>query len=354
MSTRYSPGASGPTCASPDQASSGPGRWIVANVASGINSPGRRSRHAVPGGASLPGTPGSYTGRMSGERPPTPSAVARQLRREAKFGCCKCGWPILQYHHIIPWASEHHFRPEDMMALCPNHHDEATEGAMLEPEQRRLKANPYNVRRGYASGLLRINQTECTIRCGGNLFKNPGALLSVDGQPLLSMRKGEGGNLEVSLVLHDENDNLLAEIHNNEWVSGNYRAFDIEARHLTLVIRQRERKINLRINCKRTPMLVAGDLWWRGSRLSLSPESMVAHPPGGERNRLTLRGTVFAEVGVHYNSHNQSLTVSTHSGLQLTFPAGPGDHQIAGLTIYDGVTDYSSPFPEGMPPELRK
>jgi len=29
-----------------------------------------------------------------------PEELERQLRREAGFGCCFCGNPIIQYHHI--------------------------------------------------------------------------------------------------------------------------------------------------------------------------------------------------------------------------------------------------------------
>jgi hypothetical protein len=29
----------------------------------------------------------------------------------------------------VEWAEEEHFRPEDMMVLCPLHHDQATKGA---------------------------------------------------------------------------------------------------------------------------------------------------------------------------------------------------------------------------------
>ena len=75
-----------------------------------------------------------------------PSDVARQLRQEAGFGCCKCGFPLIQYHHIVEWADDQHFRVADMMVLCPNHHDQATKGAMPEPQQRLLKVNPYNTR----------------------------------------------------------------------------------------------------------------------------------------------------------------------------------------------------------------
>lgn len=69
-----------------------------------------------------------------------PLPVKRQLRQEAGFGCCVCGLPIIQYHHIIPRAIEEHNRPEDMMIFCPNHHDAATKGAMTESQQRSYKA----------------------------------------------------------------------------------------------------------------------------------------------------------------------------------------------------------------------
>jgi hypothetical protein len=63
-----------------------------------------------------------------------PAAVKRQLRQEAAFGCCICGHPIYQYHHIRPFEPNHHHDPDDMMLLCPNHHHEATVGALEEAE----------------------------------------------------------------------------------------------------------------------------------------------------------------------------------------------------------------------------
>lgn len=111
---------------------------------------------------------------MSNTRPPTPAAVAYQLRREAAFGCCVCGNPIVQYHHIVPYAVEPHFRPEDMMALCPNHHDEANSGAMTARRQRRYKAEPYNHKRGFAQGLLTITGQALTAFLGGNTFSGGG------------------------------------------------------------------------------------------------------------------------------------------------------------------------------------
>src|SRR5438876_516481 len=100
---------------------------------------------------------------MSDNRPAVPAAVKRDLRKEGGFGCCVCGLPVYQYHHIVPWRAEHHARPEDMMVLCPNHHDQATKGAMPEDEQRRYKSSPHNIERGYVDGLLTVNQRYCAV-----------------------------------------------------------------------------------------------------------------------------------------------------------------------------------------------
>src|SRR4051794_9612932 len=103
---------------------------------------------------------------MAASRAKIPAGVARELRRRSGFGCCRCGMPIYQYHHIVPWSVEEHYRIEDMMLLCPVCHDAASKGALDEATQRELQGNPFNVRRGFASGMLLINQRYCAVRCG--------------------------------------------------------------------------------------------------------------------------------------------------------------------------------------------
>ena|ERR1019366_8223156 len=134
-----------------------------------------------------------------------PAAVARELRREAGFGCCVCGIPILQYHHIVEWAEDQHFRPEDMMVLCPLHHDQMTKRAMPEAEQRKLKANPHNIQRGLAKGLLTVRQDYCAANFGSVTVVGEGPFLRIDGENILSFYLGDG-NLEISLRLFGKND----------------------------------------------------------------------------------------------------------------------------------------------------
>ena len=88
------------------------------------------------------------------ERPARPAAVSWQLRREAGFGCCKCGVPIYQYHHIVPYHEDAPYPPAEMMLLCPTRHDQATKGALPEEDQWECKRLPYNVRNGIVEGAL--------------------------------------------------------------------------------------------------------------------------------------------------------------------------------------------------------
>jgi hypothetical protein len=115
----------------------------------------------------------------------TPAAVARLLRQEAGFGCCVCGTPILQYHHIVEWADEQHFRPQDMMVLCPTHHDQATKGAMPEVEQRQYKAAPNNIKRGLVDGTLKVRQDYCAASFGSVMMVGEGTFLQMDGKNVL-------------------------------------------------------------------------------------------------------------------------------------------------------------------------
>ena len=87
-----------------------------------------------------------------------PLPVKRQLRQESGFGCCLCGNPIIEYHHIQPFGRQQTHDPVHMMTLCPLHHHEATVGGLTEEEQRRSKDDPANIRHGYVEGLLRVTE----------------------------------------------------------------------------------------------------------------------------------------------------------------------------------------------------
>ena len=154
-----------------------------------------------------------------------PEPIKRLVRQEAGFGCCKCGFPIYDYHHIVTDSTD----AEDIMILCPNHHREATEGAMDHDEQLLLKQNPHNILNNWLKGYLKINRTVPVIAIGLSLIIGEGDIIQIDSESLLSLFINEG-RLEISLKLYDKSDRLVFHVERNEWMSGDPFPWDMEAK----------------------------------------------------------------------------------------------------------------------------
>ena len=206
-------------------------------------------------------------------KPPAP--VKLQLRQEAGFGCCICGNPVYQYHHIRPFKPSPHHNPDDMMVLCPNHHHEATVGALEEPEQRRYKLYPFNIEHGFAGGQLKIGDRRVIVKAGGILFVGQGAKIVVDGEALLQLDADDHGRLHVSLDLYDRDDACLLSIRQNEWITGDPLAWDIEFGSRWLKLRRKKRDVALFIDGRAQPVQVNADLWRRGQNFSITPDSLL-------------------------------------------------------------------------------
>lgn len=207
-------------------------------------------------------------------RPSVPSEVKRQLRKEAGYGCCKCGFPIFDYQHIIEYSVEQHFRPEDMMLLCPNCHREATLGVMNEKEQRYYKLNPYNVKRGYVDGQLFVKQQGLVISTGSVELANDGFLLAVDKEPLLVINSNQNGQLELTLSLYDSEDNLLVEIEKNEWITGDPSVWDFEYKYQWLKLWRKKRGISLEIDARTVPLNIKAEIWRKRQNFKLSKKGL--------------------------------------------------------------------------------
>lgn len=237
---------------------------------------------------------------MNQSRPPVPTDVARQLRQEARFGCSKCGNPIIEYHHIIRWEIEQHFRPEDMVAFCPNCHDEAD--AMTEQEERDYKANPINIQKGLTEGYLRLKQNNLVVQMGNNYFINNGTILSVDKERLMGIRLNPNGRLEISVDLYDKDDNLIAIIDNNDWILGNYKIWDFEFDYNYIIIRNKLYDISLELDAQVTPVKINGKLWRKKHLFYIKPSSIKAD---GFNNSVYFSNCTFGLLNA--NSITQSI-----------------------------------------------
>ena len=204
-----------------------------------------------------------------------PAHVKLQLRQEAGFGCCICGYPFYAYHHIREFAPGPHHDPKDMMVLCPNHHHQATVHALEETDQHRWKLKPFNIKRGFADGQLIVNSRTIAIEVGSNLFIGDGFKLVVDHEPLLQLESDEEGRLLISTDLYDRKDLLLASIVKNEWITGDPLPWDFEFGFRWIRIRRKQRDIALYIDARNQPVNLSGDFWRKGQNFSVNQNSLV-------------------------------------------------------------------------------
>ena len=155
------------------------------------------------------------------------------------------------------------------MVLCPDHHDQATKGAMPESEQRRLKATLHNISRGLAKGLMAVRQDYCAADFGSMTILGSGPFLRIAGEDIFGFHL-EDGSLQISLCLYSPTDDLPLHIDRNEWISGDTSPWDVEADWQTLTLRERARHISVSINAKTIPMQVGGVFYKSGKRVLLN------------------------------------------------------------------------------------
>jgi len=178
------------------------------------------------------------------------------------------------------------------MLLCPNHHHQATVGALTESEQRLRKANPFNIDRGYVDGQLFVTVPAIAIGVASVMFIGPGFKLVVDGQPLLQLEREGGGRVLVSLDLYDENNRLLFSLVRNEWVTGDPFLWDFEFGHRWLRLRKKRGEVTLHLDSRDEPITMEADLWRNVQHISCRGGSLLinrvanARPEGMEHLAL--------------------------------------------------------------------
>lgn len=214
-----------------------------------------------------------YAASVAEPRPPVPEQVKRRLRQEAGFGCCRCGSPIIQYQHIIGYAKDPHFRAEDMMVLCPGCHDMATKGALPEPEQRKLKARPFNIEQGLTYGQLTVTQGPLALTLGSILVINDGPILAIGDVTVLSVIQEDGAAL-LSIDLRDEAGTQLLLVVDNEWILGPPEVWDMQADYQRLTLHAKARDIRLSLNLKTTPGRLRGRFWHAGQFVEVAADGI--------------------------------------------------------------------------------
>jgi SEC-C motif len=201
-----------------------------------------------------------------------PLQIKRTLRQQAGFGCCVCGHPFIEYHHIRQFADLPQHLVEDMMVLCPIHHHQATVGALSTAEQREAKEQPFNLREGFVNGQLVGTPNQLAVSVGSVQFVGAGFKVVVDEESLLEIRADVTGRLLLSLSLYDEDDKLLFVLRDNEWISGDPLPWDFEYSYNLIRLRRGDRDVRLLLDARHELVEITGVLCFAGQRFDLRPD----------------------------------------------------------------------------------
>ena len=202
------------------------------------------------------------------KRPPTPTPVERELRQEAGFGCARCGHPYIEYHHIIPYAEEQHFRPEDMVALCGNCHPAVSK--LGRDRQYEIKRDPHNVRTHLLRGALEYDKRDLVFKVGGNRYENTPIILRFNDNPIISCSLYEGQS-KISLNLLDKDGRILLSVKENNVDFRVDDLWDFEYAHNFAVARYGPRDIALRMDFRKEDAIIEGKLWLGDKQVRLGP-----------------------------------------------------------------------------------
>lgn len=195
-------------------------------------------------------------------RPSITSDVARQLRKEAGFGCARCGAPFVEYHHIIPWSVENHFRPEDMVALCSECH--RIVGKWSHDRQYNLKKNPHNIRTAKHNGVL--HKYDLTINgfwLGSATMSGCPVILQYKNIQLISYEL-EDDEHKLNITLLDKKDNIILKIVKNNIEFQIDKLWDYQYHDNKIVIKYEKYDIGLTIDCSKSVVKIYGNIWCGG------------------------------------------------------------------------------------------
>jgi len=207
---------------------------------------------------------------MTGQyRKKLPAGVARALRQEAGFGCAVCGHPYVEYHHIVPYQEEQHFRVKDMIAVCATHHGMlATQG---QDRQYRIKETPRNIVNGEHRGMLEYDQRNLVFRIGGNWYEDVPTILQFRQTPLISCRLADDQAL-VSINLYDRSGSVVIRVIDNEVAFRVDALWDFECTRRVAIVRSGPRDIALKMDFSGPEAVVEGRLWAGTQLLKLGKE----------------------------------------------------------------------------------
>jgi hypothetical protein len=161
---------------------------------------------------------------MAENRPDIPEPLKRQVRQRCGFGCVICGVPVYHYDHLEEYSRVRLHELENLVLLCPNHHQDKTSGRLPRALLAKAAFNPRNLSHPRTSAYrFFMGGEETNFWVGGNLFSfrfgdigtNVFKAIVISGTTVMGMRY-EDGNLLFDLLLSDRTGTEILRVEQGE------------------------------------------------------------------------------------------------------------------------------------------
>lgn len=200
-----------------------------------------------------------------------PESIAKQVKREAGFGCCVCGCPIFGYHYLEQYKEDDKlFNPENLIILCFYHQlkcFDTRKPSISRQDLIEYKKNPFNIKNGDIGGLLLIETTDIMIKPFNEKSLKKGEdciILEIESESVMLFSIGECDNLEITLDFYDKEGNLLAVMDRNNFISKYPILWEFDFSKQSIKISQKDRDIFFELHIKETFIELQANLWWKG------------------------------------------------------------------------------------------
>jgi hypothetical protein len=170
-----------------------------------------------------------------------------------------------------------------MVALCPNHHRSADNGAISRDELYQLKNDPHNdnlvdhvFHFESEQPRLEIANLTCEVPQEGEY-----SIVRINKKDLFNLRH-DSGLIKFDLEIYNRSNELIAEISNNEWKAYTDRVWDIvyKTNELKIWDPDEEVRLKLKYNPKSDTLQFEGKFYYDDEELIIYP-SRVTSSQGG-------------------------------------------------------------------------
>lgn len=173
--------------------------------------------------------------------------VRREVRQRARFGCIVCGKAFGEYHHFDPkFEDARRHDPDRIVYLCPNHHEDADNGRLLEASLRHHADKPAAKHLGFSFGAFDMRCERPVLHVGKLTSINCRSFFRIDGRPILGVSPPEtaGGPFLLNADLVDSKGTPILKIVDNDWEAYDGK-FDVVTVGRRISIYEKKRGIDL-------------------------------------------------------------------------------------------------------------